>query len=225
MSSVTSLSLFCYLLALVSIQALGDLELRVDNLDAARLRYEAALKIYPAIGDRLGEANVRESLGRLATSESDFETALAQFEIARQIHTEIGNQLGVGAVSTYAGRLKAKQGEFAQAILLFEAALTIDRQISDQYGSVIDLNDQANALVQLGEQQAALGAWWQALAIAQRVGLAQAQRLQGIFAQVAQNMGDGWGQFQVELNTHAEEWRLAGVVAAGAALEKAEEAG
>ncbi|MCS6848575.1 MAG: hypothetical protein RMN52_12795, partial [Anaerolineae bacterium] len=56
-----------------TLQALGDLGLREDDLAGARASYEAALPIYRAIGDRLGEANTLQGFGdeRIAAGEPE----------------------------------------------------------------------------------------------------------------------------------------------------------
>ncbi len=200
------------------LQALGDLALREDKLGEASQRYAAALAIYPQIGDKLGEANIYQSLGRLALRENDAQAAFDFYRKALEIHVAIGDQFSMGADFGYMAQAAAAAQSFVQAIMLAEESLMLHRRIGEQMGQAFNLDDQGNWLNQIEEEQAALGAWWQALAIAQRIGLPQAQRLQGIFAQVAQNAGEGWPQLQADLNAHAEAWRLAGVAAARSAL-------
>jgi hypothetical protein len=57
------------------LQSLGDLELRLDNVDAARQHFEDALPLYEAVCSRLGKANVQIS---------DFELGLDSVDTARQ---------------------------------------------------------------------------------------------------------------------------------------------
>jgi hypothetical protein len=206
-------------------KALGDLELREDKLEAARQRYLAALAIYPQIGARLGEANMRQSIGNLALAENDPAAAFSHYRAALEIQRAIGNQLGVGACFGYLGRAAASADSHTQAVVLFDQCITLYRQISELFSQAIVLDWQANSFLALEDQQAALGAWWQALGLAQRIGLPLAQQLQGLFAQIAQNAGEQWPPLQAELQAQAEAWRRAGVAAAQTALRGQQESG
>jgi hypothetical protein len=46
----------------MTLQSLGDMELRVDELDKARARFEEALPIFRAVGDRQCEADTLKNL-------------------------------------------------------------------------------------------------------------------------------------------------------------------
>jgi tetratricopeptide (TPR) repeat protein len=198
---------------------LGDLALREADLAGARRRYEAALAIFPAIGDRLGEANVLQSLGNLALAESDHAAAFERYRAALEIHAAIGNQLGVGASFGYLGRAAGAAGAYAQAALLHDQSLAVHRKIGDRFGQTLNLKDQGDTFWQLGVQQAALAAWWQAREMARRIGLPLARQLDGVFGQVAQAVGaQAFRQLEADLSVHAEEWRQAGVAAARQAV-------
>ncbi|MCE7982901.1 MAG: hypothetical protein DYG89_17090, partial [Caldilinea sp. CFX5] len=193
-------------------KALGDLEMREANLKGARERYLAALAIYPAIGARLGEANVLQKLGDLGRAEGNLEQAWEYFRMALALHTAIHNQMGVAAVLIYMGRTANAAANYVQAVLLLDEALSIYHVITDRFGEMLSLDDQGDAFQALELAEAALGAWWQAFVLAQAIGDSTAQRLAGIFSQLAQQMGDEeWRQLATDLATHAEEWRQAGV--------------
>jgi tetratricopeptide (TPR) repeat protein len=73
---------------------LGDLALREADLAGARRRYEAALALYPQLGDRLGEANVQKALGDLALREDDLAGARRRYEAALALYPQLGDRLG-----------------------------------------------------------------------------------------------------------------------------------
>ncbi|MBN8592031.1 MAG: TIR domain-containing protein, partial [Anaerolineae bacterium] len=76
-----------------TLQALGDLSLRVDDLDGARAFYDRALPIYEQIGDRLGAANTLQALGDLSLRVDDLDGARAFYDRALPIYEQIGARL------------------------------------------------------------------------------------------------------------------------------------
>jgi hypothetical protein len=137
---------------------LKNLYVVTNVLHLQRTRFSKALMQAQRGADRLGEANVLQSLGNLALAEG----------VPSAMHRSIGERLG----------------------------------------QAFNLDDQANALWELTLQQAALGAWWQAHALARELGLSMAAKLDGIFAQIEQNLGEeGYQMLLTELHTHAEAWR------------------
>jgi tetratricopeptide (TPR) repeat protein len=75
-----------------TLKALGDLGLREDDLKGARARYEAALPIYRAIGDRLGEANTLKALGDERLAADDAEAGLQFYRQAQTIYELIADR-------------------------------------------------------------------------------------------------------------------------------------
>jgi tetratricopeptide (TPR) repeat protein len=194
------------------LQALGDLELREANLSQARQRYQAALPIYQTIGDRLGEANVLQALGDLERRENNLKQAWQHFASALQIYDAIGSQLGIAGTLIFMVRTAHKAGDYVRAVLLAEEAVKIYRQITDRFGVMLALNDQGNALWALELHEAALAAWWQARIIAHAIGDSTAQRLDSLFTNVAQQLGDEqWTQLAADLAANAETMRTAAI--------------
>ena len=78
------------------LQAIGDVQRFRDDYDAALDSYGQALTLYRAVGDRLGEANVLASLGRLCVADEPerAERLLAQ---AVTIYQQIGDRYSVPA--------------------------------------------------------------------------------------------------------------------------------
>jgi tetratricopeptide (TPR) repeat protein len=82
---------------------------------AARQRYEAALPIYRAIGDRLGEANCLLDLGRVTDDGGLMAQALA-------IHQEIGARFSDARDAFYYGDWLLAHGETAPAAAVYQLA-------------------------------------------------------------------------------------------------------
>jgi tetratricopeptide (TPR) repeat protein len=74
-----------------TLQALGDLSLREDELSAARTYYERALPLYEAIGARLGQANTLKALGDLSLREAELSAARTYYERALLMGKQIGD--------------------------------------------------------------------------------------------------------------------------------------
>ncbi|MBM3226472.1 MAG: tetratricopeptide repeat protein, partial [Candidatus Tectomicrobia bacterium] len=166
----------------------------------------------PAIGDRLGEANVRCALGDLALAEGDASEAFTHYGAALEIYSAIHSQLGIGAALGSMGRAAAAAGQQAQAVLLHEQSLAVHRGIGERLGQAWNLNGQGAALLALGLHQAAFGAWWQARALARAIGLPLAARLDQAFAQIGQEQGqEAYQALIAALDVQAEAWRLEAV--------------
>ena len=67
-------------------KGLGDLAMRVDDLQSAAQRYEAALDLFTQIDAKLGQANTLLSQADLLDAEGDLEQALRNFEMAIAIY-------------------------------------------------------------------------------------------------------------------------------------------
>ena len=78
--------------------------------------------MYRAIGARLGEANVYQSLGRLTEDETWFEQAIA-------LHTQISDSYSVAADKFYFGLVLQKKNEPERALAMFNDAITIFQRI------------------------------------------------------------------------------------------------
>ncbi len=75
-----------------TLQALGDVGLREADLAGAQGSYEAALEIYRAIGDRLGEANTLQGFGDERLAAGDFAAALSFYRQAQTIYEGIADR-------------------------------------------------------------------------------------------------------------------------------------
>ena len=208
-----------------TLKALGDLRLRVADLAGARAAYDEALPLFRAIDAKLGEANTLNGIGNLLRMEEKFEAAFGHYHQALNIHTQIQNQLGVASALIQMGRTAHAAKAHHQAVSLAEQALQIYRGIgNDAFDEALAIEDQGNALLELGEQDAAIAAWWQARELFRAISdEGNASRLDDVFANVAQHLGDDWPALEAQLREGAEAMRAAAVAklaaqqAAGAA--------
>ena len=90
---------------------------------AARERYEAALGLYRAIPDRLGEANTLRALGTLDQVESDLEGAGQNFAAAGELYAAMGLGRDQAVMKAMFAQLRLAQGRADEAIALIREAL------------------------------------------------------------------------------------------------------
>ncbi len=175
------------------LKAQGDVLAFLDRRDEALARYEAALALYRAVGARLGEANVLKAQGAVLAFQKRNDEALARYEKALALYRAVGDRLGEANVLRGVGRIALanalEAGDAAmlgQAKAAFDAAVTMHHAIGDGYSEAGDRFYRADALLLLGEVEAALEDLRFAEAVFRRLGLpyadAVAQKRQAIEA-------------------------------------------
>jgi tetratricopeptide (TPR) repeat protein len=87
-----------------TLQSLGDLQARTDQLADAEKTYTSALALYQQAHNLLGEANTRQSLGRLLSISGEHDKADAEFDAALDIFQSIEDWYSVAATLAYRGR-------------------------------------------------------------------------------------------------------------------------
>ena len=140
-------------------------------------------------------------------------------------HTQNQNQLGVASALIQMGRTAHAAKAHHQAVSLAEQALLIYRGMgNDAFDEALAIEDQGNALLELGEQDTAIAAWWQTRELWRKIDVDRhVKRLDQVFANVAQHLGDDWPALEAQLREGAEAMRAAAVAklaaqqAAGAA--------
>ena len=136
-----------------SLLRLGDLQVRVDDLDGARGFYETALPIYREIHDRLGEANCLKSLGVLRMSVSDLDGARGSYETALSVYREIHDRLGEANCLLRLGDLQVSVGDLDGARRLFDQ-YDDESSASFQWSRILERHlagDEAKAVMLLAE--------------------------------------------------------------------------
>ncbi len=87
------------------LKAQGDVLAFLKQTDEALTRYEEALRLYRAVGARLGEANVLKAQGDAALRGGQIETGMALLEQAQQLYHRIGDREGLSDVGICPGTL------------------------------------------------------------------------------------------------------------------------
>jgi tetratricopeptide (TPR) repeat protein len=137
----------------------------LSELPEARSRYEEALPIYRAIGDKLGEANCIRALGDVHQGLSELPEARSRYEEALPIYRAIGSKLGEANCIRALGELAAEEKDDTIALSLLEQAILSYRSLglpADEAGAI---NSIANLYDDRKERHKAIEAYTRALMI------------------------------------------------------------
>jgi tetratricopeptide (TPR) repeat protein/transcriptional regulator with XRE-family HTH domain len=118
--------------------------LRHDGPWAGALnRHAAALRAAQYLGDRLGQANALNDLGRVRLLTDDFTGAGRDLAEALEIYRGVGSQLGQANALNNLGDMRRLTGDYPAAARDLEEALGLYRDLGNRLG-------QANVLTNLG---------------------------------------------------------------------------
>ncbi len=132
--------------------------------DALR-RYESALEICRAIGERRGEAVVLGRMGLLHREQGRMEESRACYEAALPLHREIGDRRLEGLHLDHLGLLNLDSSRMDEARTYFEAALEIYRAVHNRRGESIVFGHLGNLNAHLGRMEEGRAHYEAALAI------------------------------------------------------------
>jgi tetratricopeptide (TPR) repeat protein len=152
------------------LKALGDLALRVSDLDGARGDYEQALPLYRAIQARLGEANCLRALGDLAMRVSDLDGARGDYEQALPLYRAIQDRLGEANCLQSLALLSLARNQAEQAFIQFVEVLGLHRGLQDRLGEQAALGYLARTAAALGRTDQALVLAGRSLAVGRAIG-------------------------------------------------------
>ncbi|MCS6845552.1 MAG: NB-ARC domain-containing protein, partial [Caldilineales bacterium] len=116
------------------LQAQGDVLAFQKRNDEALARYEQALGLYRAVGDRLGEAHVLLAQGDVLAFQKRNEEALACYEQALGLYRAVGARLGEANVLQAQGDVLAFLDRREEALACYEQALGLYRAVGDRLG-------------------------------------------------------------------------------------------
>jgi predicted ATPase/DNA-binding SARP family transcriptional activator len=109
------------------------------NYGEALTRYEEALDLYRAVGDRFKEAETLFGMSMAASWNGDPDTGGRLAGEARSIFEGLGAKEGIGKVNMAQAFSLHRKGDHAAARPLWKAALGISRELGDQHLAVTQL--------------------------------------------------------------------------------------
>ncbi len=127
-----------------TLQALGDLQMRVDRLQEAEESYVAALDLYRETGDQRGEANTVRSLGSLYARRDQLKETLDSYRIALDLYSQLNDAMGAAQTFKLLGELQCNTGRLLDAEKSLEQAHLLYIEIKDLLGT-------ANTLKVMGD--------------------------------------------------------------------------
>jgi CHAT domain-containing protein/tetratricopeptide (TPR) repeat protein len=133
-------------------------------------KYEEALTLFRAVGDRAREARTLGTIGVTYNSLAELRKALPYFEQALHLFREVGDKDGEVQMLNNIGVLNSTFGEKQKAIQYYEQALPIQRALNDKYGESVTRHNIGKVYWDLGDSQRALQYYEQALPLRREVG-------------------------------------------------------
>jgi len=125
------------------------------RVEEAISAFEAALKLYQAIGDRAQEGAVLSILGSAYDSLEQFAKALTFYQQAAEVFRQIGDRKAEGIALTYMGRVYADLGQLTKALETAQAALVMTRQTGDLMMQSANLSNIGGIYTRWGEYEKA----------------------------------------------------------------------
>jgi CHAT domain-containing protein/tetratricopeptide (TPR) repeat protein len=174
----------------------GELSRDPGRFWEAAARYERALRLWAALGDRgPPQSGALYELGRLYFQRGLYRDARGTFARYRALAHELGSAYDAGVACNELGRVYAGLGEIAPARASYHEALRIWRTLGDHH-------DEATSLINLGELFQIHGDSWQALELFRQAREA-AHRIADVPSEVNAWNGIGWAYRSVA------DWRRA----------------
>ena len=141
-----------------------------DATQQALEKYDAALPLWRAAGERLPEAFTLLKFGIALHNLSHFKEAIDRFNQALRVFEEIGEERGVAQILTNLGWSSSGLGKYQEALEHYNRSLAIRRRLNEPRATAQTLNLVAEALQALGEPGQAIDRYLEALPLAQIAG-------------------------------------------------------
>jgi tetratricopeptide (TPR) repeat protein/transcriptional regulator with XRE-family HTH domain len=149
---------------------LGDLEFMADDVTAAALTLDHALRSYTAAGDRLGRANTLNDIGQLRRAGGDYGAAIHAHDEALVIFSDLGDRLGRARAILLLGNARLMASDWPSGAAAFTDALDIYRDIGHRLGEGQASLGLALARMNTGDYSGTIQAVAAGLAIARELG-------------------------------------------------------
>jgi tetratricopeptide (TPR) repeat protein/transcriptional regulator with XRE-family HTH domain len=153
-----------------SLRCLGHACWRLGDCDQALARYATCLKLYQELGDRLGEAKIRQFLAATIEVQGRHADALGHAEQALGLYVSIGDRLGQALQLNNVGWYHALLGDYQQARAFSERSLTLSVEAGERYNEACAWDSLGYAEQHLGNLAEAAACYQRALSIFREFG-------------------------------------------------------
>lgn len=141
-----------------------------ESLRSAIKKFEEAVPLLRAVGDKRGEAATLNKIGVAYDDLGEKQNALNYYGKALPLIRAVGDRRGEAATLNNIGAVYDDLGEKRKALDYFGQALLLRHAIGDHSGEAATLDDIGNVYSGLGEKQKALDYYAQALPLIRAVG-------------------------------------------------------
>jgi tetratricopeptide (TPR) repeat protein len=165
---------------------LGEFAMRRKDWEAARTRFEEALRIAEDLDDPYGKGRALSNLGRLHKLVAQFEDqpssyakAETLYRDAMDIYESLGNRIGQAIVNARLARLYQRrdgEGDLARARDRIAAALAISREEGHPRATIDYLRTSGDVNLALGNKEQACDGWREAIALQRQLDLGPDER-------------------------------------------------
>jgi tetratricopeptide (TPR) repeat protein len=149
-----------------TLRALGDLSVRLAELDAGRGYYDRALAVFEQIGARLGQANTLQALGDLSVRLAELDAGRGYYDRALAVFEQIGARLGQANTLQALGDLSVRLAELDAGRGYYAAAMQLYLSIGDRVGQLNTLRQLAQLALKQNNREEAAEYYRQLLALA-----------------------------------------------------------
>ena len=150
--------------------ALGGALDILGDLTAAMAQYQEALAGFRSLGNRNGEGNAVNNIGKIHADLADWQHALEYYRMALPIWQEVKDVRREGITLNNIGVTLSNAGDVQRALDYFALAIERRRAAKDQAGEADTLSSMGLAESRLGQHRKALALLEQALTLRRTVG-------------------------------------------------------
>ncbi|MEG5233159.1 tetratricopeptide repeat protein [Microcoleus sp. AT9b-C3] len=176
---------------------------------SAITKFEEALKLFRAVGDRSGEANTLTWLGGIYSELGEQQKALEYYSQSLPLFRATGDRGGEATTLNNIGLVYSDLGEKQKALEYYSQSLPLRRAVGDRSGEAATLSNIGNVYSDLGEKQKALEYYSQSLPLRRATGDRRGE------ATTLSNIGavyDGLGEKQKALEYYSQSLPLSQAV-------------
>ncbi|WP_081594674.1 CHAT domain-containing protein [Allocoleopsis franciscana] len=134
-----------------------------ESLRQAITKFEEALPLYRAVGDRQSESLILNEIGYIYSDLGEKQKALEYYNQSLPLRRAAGDKRGEAVTLNNIGRVYSDLGEKQKALEYYNQSLPLRRAAGDKRGEAVTLNNIGRAYDALGEKQKALEYYNQSL--------------------------------------------------------------
>jgi predicted ATPase/DNA-binding CsgD family transcriptional regulator/TolA-binding protein len=153
-----------------SLNILGIVTSRLENMQARRRLHEQALELAQRSGDGWSIARSLYQLGHVARLTGDYDLGRSLFGESLTLFKESGDNFNIGLALIGLGQMAERQGDYQSARRLFEESLSVYKELGDKWGIAGTLYCLGCAYIGLKDYESARATLEEEVALAEELG-------------------------------------------------------